>query len=142
MSYLKHPQQYNPEKRGLFGYLVMSADGDLRNALAKQRRRSDREISLEEVELERVGGNREGENASNLDLSAMIGEIKNLFENPVDQRVLELIVEGERSTNVFAEALGLSHLPVFERRREVKRHKDRIKKRLERYGRGIRRPDQ
>lgn len=46
ISYLNHPEQYDPEKRGLFGYLVMSASGDLKNALAKDRRTRKHEFSV------------------------------------------------------------------------------------------------
>jgi hypothetical protein len=55
----------------------------------------------------------------------------------IDLRALELIVRKERRTGVYAELYGLLHLPLKEQRREVKRHKDRLKKVLERAGRKL-----
>jgi hypothetical protein len=51
LNYAEDPATYDPQKRGLFGYLKMSARGDLLNAL-------DRESRRRNVELEVVGGNR------------------------------------------------------------------------------------
>jgi hypothetical protein len=58
------------------------------------------------------------------------------METEVDRRVLRLMVDGERRTAVFAAVLGLDGQPAEAQRREVKRAKDRIKKRLERAGWG------
>jgi hypothetical protein len=49
-----------------------------------------------------------------------------------EQRVLALLADGERSTAAFARVLGLTDSPEDEQRREVKRVKDRIKRRLQR----------
>ena len=76
-----------------------------------------------------------------MDSSDIPPAVEALFADPMDLRLLTLILEGERSTERFARILGLCGLPVKEQRRQVKRHKDRIKKRLERYGRTIRRED-
>ena len=35
-SYLRRPEQYDPTRRGLLGFLGMAAEGDLKNALAKR----------------------------------------------------------------------------------------------------------
>ena len=53
----------------------------------------------------------------------------------MEERVLDLMLVGERSTSAYAAALGLVDRPRAERAREAKRVKDRIKKRLERAGR-------
>ena len=47
---------------------------------------------------------------------------------------LMLVIEGERKTEVFARVLGWTHLAPGDQRREVKRFKDRMNKRLERSG--------
>jgi hypothetical protein len=49
---------------------------------------------------------------------------------------LDLMREGEKRTVVFADAAGFSDLPPEEQAREVKRVKDRIKKRIQRAGGG------
>ena len=52
-----------------------------------------------------------------------------------DLRALELILQKERRTAVYAELYGLLHLPAKEQAREVNRHKDRLKNLLKRAGR-------
>ena len=47
-----------------------------------------------------------------------------------DRRLIELLGAGTRSTSAYAEVLGISHLPREAQTKEVKRHKDRLKKRL------------
>ena len=46
--------------------------------------------------------------------------------------VVELMSEGERSSTAFAPLIGAEHLPLDEQKREVKRCKDRLVKRLRR----------
>ena len=65
-------------------------------------------------------------------------EIDELFDDPKDRRMVELILDGERSTEAFAAVLGLESLPIEQQRSEVKRNKDRLKKRLRDYGKRIR----
>jgi RNA polymerase sigma-70 factor (ECF subfamily) len=142
MSYIKKPSQFDPEKRSLVGYLSMSARGDLLNAFEKIRRRNIREIPLEDVELNPLNGNiiaKSNNLIQSLDAKKISKAIKDLFSNPIDQKLADLIIDGERSTEAFAKVLGIESVSIKEQRREVKRHKDRIKKRLSRYGKNIQR---
>ena len=50
----------------------------------------------------------------------------------VDRKVLEMMVSGIRATSAYAAVLGISHPPDKLQRKAVKRHKDRLQKRLER----------
>ena len=54
------------------------------------------------------------------------------LQNPNDQQLLALRLQGVRRTEAFAEILGITHLPIETQRREVKRAKDRIDKMLRR----------
>ena len=138
MGYIKNPAQYNPEKMGLFSYLLMSANGDLLNSLAKVRRR--KEILWGDVELEAADGKEFAEAVgpeTRLQAQRLRKEVYELFDDPKDRGLASLIIEGERSTQAFAEIIGIKDMSDDEKRREVKRHKDRIKKRLERYGEKI-----
>lgn len=51
-----------------------------------------------------------------------------------DRNALLLIMDGERSTDAFAQALEIEGLPKTERQRQVKRHRDRLLKSLRRLG--------
>lgn len=146
VDYLKEPGKFDPEKRGLFGYLVMAATGDLRNAFDKQGRRQQREVSLdalsavEVAEACRKKDETEKRAVARVDSRRMSQQIADLFPDPKDRQLLELILDNERKTEPYAHVLGfLDSLSVDAQRREVKRHKDRIKKRLERYGQDPRR---
>jgi RNA polymerase sigma-70 factor, ECF subfamily len=137
MSYIKRPAQFNPAKRTLIGFLVMAAEGDLRNALAKVKRRRQKEIPLKDVELKVAAGNSKieaGNSSTEPEREKLRQALPMIFEDPKDLAMVELMMSGERTTEAFAEVLKLQHLPLEQQRREVKRHKDRLKKRLERYG--------
>lgn len=137
MDYIKRPEQFDSEKRGLWGFLVMAAQRDLQNVLARSGRRNQKEISLNHVEVEAMAGNKETEEekaGARIDAERMRGRIAELFEDPIDQKLVELVIENERSTRAFARALGIEDLSEAEQRKQVKQHKDRIKKRLQRYG--------
>lgn len=141
ISMLRSPGQYEPTRGSLDGYLRMAARGDLRNLLEKERRHSLRRAELPPVELFDGGRNEEYEEefdaveTFDADASELLMIVQERIERaftPQEQRALQLLIDGERKTTVFAEALGIAHLPELEQRREVKLAKDRIKKRLQR----------
>jgi len=65
-------------------------------------------------------------------------KVERALQDERDRAALALILDGERSTEALAEALGLQGLPQLERQREVKRHRDRLVKVLERLGARLR----
>jgi hypothetical protein len=138
ISYFKNPAQYDPKKRGLVGFLLMSAEGDLRNALAKTKRHKRREIALDSVE---VGGEPRKVPIDTIEIAeeadAVRRALKALFVDPNDRKAARLVLDEERSTEMYARLWGLESLSADDQRREVKRRKDRIKKVLERAGRRI-----
>lgn len=137
LSYVKSPTKFDPSRRKLFGYLIMSAEGDLKNSLAKAKRRSRKEIPTENVELGIVNGNEIAEEPATSDHAVshelLNGIVDSLFDKPLDRELAKMMLNGERSTERFSKAMGLDHMPAKEQRAEVKRNKDRIKKRLERF---------
>jgi DNA-directed RNA polymerase specialized sigma24 family protein len=136
--YVKSPAQYDAQKRGLFGFLLMSAEGDLLNALAKAKRRRRHEVALESVEL--VAEPRKipvDEIELSEQAAALRRTLEALFADPSDRAAAELVLDEERSTANYVEIWGLEGLPLGEQRREVKRRKDRIKKVLERQGKRL-----
>jgi hypothetical protein len=60
-------------------------------------------------------------------------ELMSTLQNSKDRQLLALRLQGERRTEVFAEILEISHLPIKDQRRVVKQAKDRIDKILRRH---------
>jgi RNA polymerase sigma factor (sigma-70 family) len=143
LSLIKNPQSFKPEKGSLEAYLKMSARGDLRNALEKEARHRDRRADFAVVEL--FGSDRNlvvedadpaliverEEDERGVVMRTVASQAERSF-TPEEQRVLELLAEGERSTAAYAQVLGIADLPESDQRREVKRVKDRLKRRLQR----------
>ena len=134
----QRPARYDPDRLPLSAYLLMAAKRDAQTALKKEQRRLHRIAPLDVVELQpspqNMGQARgidpaeavlDGE--ADAALSTMYGGL-----GEVDRAVVQLIADGERRTEVFAGVLGLHDRPRPEQEREVKRAKDRLKKRLQR----------
>lgn len=142
MTYVKEPAKFDPSKRSLLGYLKMAANGDLLNRLAKEGRRKDRSpggtdpaVELDESAGKMLAGVR---HAADEHIDPVSKTIVRLFTTERDRRIAHLIVEGERSTAKFAALLGIAGRPTDEQRAIVKKHKDRVKKVLQRRGRECR----
>lgn len=148
---VQHPERFDPRRgRSLFGYLIMDASGDLKNTLNRKRR----EISLDLPESEdgpyevpdvSIDVAREVIQAiapdglpDGIELREVLSRVRAEVSEPRDRELLELIIGGERKTEVFAEALDLTDLPLPEQRRLVKQHKDRLNLQLRRLGQRIR----
>jgi hypothetical protein len=150
IALVKSPTSFTAtcEKR-LAAYLRMSAQADLRNILRREGRHYKNRIRLEDVELSTEAGKylgvdddplrsleRQEESAKAATVVAPVRE--GLSE--AESRALDLMLHGERKTAVFAEALGIGHLPISAQRTEVKRTKDKLKKRIKRETSGDGKP--
>jgi DNA-directed RNA polymerase specialized sigma24 family protein len=143
-DYVQHPDRYDPGRGDLAVYLRMAARADLLNALRREKRHHRGRVAWSAVELGEESGNLSGREEEPL-LLLQRGEdaaereriLRSVAEGLTapERRVLELMVAGERWTALYAEALGLHGLSAEEQEREVKRVKDRIKKRIQRGGR-------
>jgi len=141
IDYVQHPSKFNPRKSALLTYLTMAAYRDLLNMVTKERRRRRREVPLQVVEetLSERNNIIEPEDqvlngmtaAKRTELLRMVAET---FPDSRDRALLELMMNSERRTTVFSEVLGIQTLTPDEQRKIVKRHKDRITKRLQRLG--------
>lgn len=137
-GYIERPQQYQPEKRSLFGYLRMSAEGDLRNLLRKLKHHL-RELPLnEDVEIPAASGNTsagEGESPEAVLESLTAAECRQrllaIAQSDEERIVLELMLDGERDTSVFLDRLGWQG-PRDEASKRLYRIKDRLVKRAQR----------
>lgn len=145
MSYIKNPMQFDPDRRSLKGFLVMAADGDFRNLRDKRGRFRVHETSVEDVEESASGRNKKIHTRVDSDGVGPLSEaihredeeayrrfLDEMFVDQVDRLLADLVLSNERSTNRFSEVLGIQDEPIERQRKIVKKHKDRIKKRLER----------
>jgi hypothetical protein len=141
MHYLQSPQAYDPRRADLAAYLRMAARRDLENLLAQERRHHRRRIPWSDVELGEEHRNIPGraeEPSHRLEQQEEAAAWRASLDafraglTPAEECVLHLLLAGERSTRAFALALGLQGLSADGEAREVKRVKDRLKKRLER----------
>jgi hypothetical protein len=137
-TYLSAPDKYDRAGAPLLAYLYRDIDGDIRNEVAKKSRRPEVPAEDEVLELRAPRGNPtvEDEVVERLDpldrprwqVEAALAQMKELSHE--DREILRLRGEGVRSTHVYAQVLGIAHLPAEQQRREVKRAKDRLDKRL------------
>lgn len=136
VDYIKHPSKWNPNLGTLVSYICMAADRDLQNALEKERRRQKREIFMSDVEDSgpdrNVVSDDEGQSEA---ISGFLDVLDRTVTSQRDRELLTLMLTGERSTERFAELLGIQALPKSEQARVVKQHKDRLKKVVERLQR-------
>lgn len=133
VDYIKHPDKWNPERATLVSYICMAADRDLLNALQKVQRIRKHEVLSADVEDEVFDRNVLPENEGPADaIDGVLSALERQVTSETDRRFLALILEGERSTDTFAEVLGIRNLSKQEKARTVKQHKDRLKKIIER----------
>jgi hypothetical protein len=147
-GYLYNPDKFNPEKQTLEKFLVIDAEGDLKNAWVKRKRHQQKFEGIKnEVEFEEQFGNSETGKIRNLNTPSQImidketdgilnAELKKHFDSDRDIEMANLILAKERDTSVYAGVLEITHLSFDEQQQEVKRNKDRIKKVLERKVKG------
>jgi len=140
-QYVQSPGRFDPAKSGLSSYLTMAARGDLLNALARERRRAARQVPLEAVAEAALPGNnlREDEDPAasaedQVAASKFVHRVRQQVSDLRDREILELMLAGERKTTRYAGLLQIEDRSEDEQRRIVKRHKDRLKKRLQRLG--------
>jgi DNA-directed RNA polymerase specialized sigma24 family protein len=142
LGFIKNPMSYEPERKSLRNYLRMSADGDMKNLLKKERRHSERRLNqeLSDPVVEKQLQDKEADPYRVLErraeTAAVDAKVRSLVPNwlaagstPEEIQVLGLLRIRERRTRVYAAALGISHLSFKEQQEEVKRAKDRLKKR-------------
>ena len=102
--------------------------------LRKESRHATGRTSLDSVEFQQSSGNDlDEEVADSIDGQRLYEELTEGMTS-AERDVFFLMVEGERSTDAAAAALNIEHLAVRDQVREVKRVKDRIKKRIQRRG--------
>jgi DNA-directed RNA polymerase specialized sigma24 family protein len=146
-SVLRNPAQFDPGMgMSLLNYLHLSAQRDLLNLLRGEARHAHEPLDENCVELGSATGNYQGKDDDPLQVlcdredeqerRAFFKQLRGSLTE-ADQRVLDLMLSGERANAAFADALGVTLLPVEEQEVEVKRAKDRIKARGKRMREGL-----
>lgn len=140
INYFARPEQYDPTKLPLVGFLRMAANGDLLNLLRRSRKEIKGLNSGKIVELDASTMEHEVEIPDEVDLEAdtlnqysPVWEwLPRLLPDPIDQEIVLLMLEGIRETDAYAEVLGISDHRPEEQATVVKRKKDQLKKKLQR----------
>lgn len=132
LKYLSRPQAYDPQRRGLFGYLAMSAQGDLLNSLDSIKRKKSREKIENVVELDVIPRNQLSELAEKLGRDEVERQIAAVLPDRRDQEAAMMIIDGEKATVRFAAVFGCDDADKEALERAVKRNKDRINKTMQR----------
>ena len=137
LSYLKEPSKFDPSRSSLLGYLSMDARGDLRNLLAKERRRSEKVVELfpsaseypsEEVaEIDQFPESSSNRLKDSEHPSPIVRRTLEKITDATDRQLVDLMINGVRRTEDYAAVLGITNLPTEDQKKIVKRHKDRLK---------------
>jgi RNA polymerase sigma-70 factor (ECF subfamily) len=141
--YLEAPDRYDPKRSALLTWLAMQAHGDLTNHYKSPQKRFERswlvESALSRADPESDTSVRLGEQVPwldaepSFDASPALTAVRDAFPDERDRRLISLtFFEDVHSTDAAAAVLGLMELPERERSAAVKRHKDRVMKRLRR----------
>ncbi len=131
LDYHDAPERYNPHRASLRSYLVMAAYRDFQNAQAKEHRVTEHQVSLFDPALQEQGGRQEALE-SQLQVEELWGLINEAFPDPIERRIVTLIVNKVRSPEPYARVLGLGNLSYEEQLRQVRLVKYRITRRLRR----------
>ncbi|MBA2612119.1 MAG: hypothetical protein H0U95_09115 [Bacteroidetes bacterium] len=134
LNYFKNPGRFNPEKQTLERFLIMDAEGDLKNAWEKLKKRNKNIVRS--VELEEKNGNSLQDRELNPietiiykeDARLLEEKLKEVFNTEKDIQLAHLMLSGERRSTEFTKVLELEHFNEEEQRLEIKRQKDRIDK--------------
>lgn len=133
LDYARRPGAYDPARHvPLPVFLRHSASRNLTNLVAKERRRL-----LAETQFA-AGTDAVATSTPRIEREDLLGPAISAIDAVVrvtpaiEQAALMAWLRGERSTKLLARSLNLFHLPSPEQSAEVKRFKDRVRRRLQR----------
>lgn len=144
-NFVQKPGRYDANKSSVWSYLCLDVQGDLLNALDKEKRRQRWEVSLDAVADEQLGRNNDIADLIieklvptllpvHTDMAKLSAQLRSAITDPIDWQLIGLICDGERKTVVYAELLGILNLSQSEQTKIVKKHKDRLRVQLKRLG--------
>ncbi len=135
LDYNDEPERYDPERSTLRSYLGMMAHSHFRDARKKEQRYADHQVSFSllsalEMEQQLASSTEEVENA--FVVKESLEQLNAAFTDPIERRIVSLIVNRVRSRDPYVRVLNLQHLSEPEQRKEVKRVRERLVKRMRR----------
>ena len=143
LTYHAAPQKFDPDKLTLFAYLRMAARHDLLNAIDRSNRQRRPLLDIDEPAIQNQLITEPNSDTDHLLLDQWLGDddstnetMLHQFEatlDTTDRQLFLLMLNGVRETAPYAEIMQLELLPVSKQRREVKRAKDRLTKKLTRF---------
>lgn len=136
LAYRKNPERYDSRKVHLFTYIMGVARHKAVDRWRSVQARAQREKKQGDVELLRRTPK---DQVEQMETYVRVRQLVDLLEkgevlNERDQAILRLFLMGEGSTEEVAKVLRLPPMPKQERQSEAKRHRDRLLKRLARFG--------
>jgi len=143
LTYYAAPEKYDPEKLTLFAYLRMAARHDLLNAIDHSKRQRRPLLNIDEPAIQNqlvTETNSESDpfyfeqwlENGDTNKQTMLRQFETEL-NTTDRQLFLLMLNGVRETEPYAEIMQLASQPISEQRREVKRAKDRLTKKLTRF---------
>jgi DNA-directed RNA polymerase specialized sigma24 family protein len=142
LDFLENWRRYDPERASLATYIRMAAHRDALNALSmRSRRRRTGEAYEADVRFSSPAGNPYAEGQSRAEIAFLDDEIwdrvREIVTDPAERAFVRLMLEGERSREVYAEILGIPEdVPIAQRNAMVDRMRKKLRTRLQRAGRG------
>lgn len=148
LDYHARPEQYDPDRLSLFAYLRMAARHDMLNAIDRENRYERRLLSLDEPATRIELTEQDSVSSPEFELEQWLQqhtdysrqEILRALDaelDSVDRQLLLLMLDGVRETEPYAAVMDISHHDLVKQRREVKRAKDRLTKKLRRFGKRL-----
>ena len=140
-NYFRRPGQFDPGRLSLHLSLHVGERRSLECAEERTRAEPQKVNLVEDVEVEDGEAEKGVEVPALYDLeeevlarsSPVSSRLDTLFPDAVDRKLVELMLDAERDTREFAAVLGIQGLPTEEQAKIVKRHKDRLKKMMQRH---------
>ncbi|WNG29350.1 sigma-70 family RNA polymerase sigma factor [Cystobacter fuscus] len=136
LAYRKKPERYDPRKVHLFTYIMGVAKHKAVDRWRSVRAQAQRDKKQGDVELLLRTPK---DQVEKMETYVRVRQLVDLLEeggalNERDLAVLRLFLIGEGSTEEVAKVLRLPPMSKEDRQSEAKRHRDRLMKLLERFG--------
>jgi len=145
LNYHLNPTKFDPERGKLFPYLRMDARGDLKNLLSSQSNAEEKIIRFEDSNVEEWLGGRNNiqedreltewiEDMADQSAEDFFKEFRDKFDDQEWAVIQEWVIDGNRETEPIALILRIETEDNEIQRKEVKRYKDKLQKKMQRFG--------